>query len=88
MPIQNKTIFECTKCGAQTPKWKGRCLECGSWGTLTETKTGVPSGSKIDLSKVKPGKIVAFNQVNSENFPRIKTGIDESAVILVSENQL
>jgi len=31
-----RKIFACTNCGAQSPKWSGRCLECGSWGTLLE----------------------------------------------------
>lgn len=30
------TIFHCTKCDAQTPKWAGQCASCGAWGTVTE----------------------------------------------------
>ncbi|MDD5040022.1 MAG: DNA repair protein RadA [Patescibacteria group bacterium] len=30
------TIFRCSKCEAQFPKWQGRCTECGAWGTLAE----------------------------------------------------
>lgn len=30
------TIFHCTKCDAQTPKWSGQCASCGAWGTVTE----------------------------------------------------
>lgn len=29
-------VYSCSKCDAQTPKWSGRCLECGGWGTLQE----------------------------------------------------
>ncbi|MBU4601376.1 hypothetical protein KKE88_05015, partial [Patescibacteria group bacterium] len=29
-----QSIYACSKCGAQSLKWSGRCLECGAWGTL------------------------------------------------------
>ncbi|MFA5135045.1 MAG: DNA repair protein RadA [Patescibacteria group bacterium] len=35
------TIFSCTKCGAQFPKWQGRCTECGSWGTFSKGQPAV-----------------------------------------------
>ena len=28
--------FECQQCGYQTPRWLGRCPDCGAWGSLTE----------------------------------------------------
>lgn len=31
-----KTIYACSKCGAQSPKWVGQCAECGAWNTLAE----------------------------------------------------
>lgn len=43
--IKNKNIiYSCQKCGAQYPKWTGRCLECGDWGTISEEQ--VTSTSK------------------------------------------
>ncbi|MBU4484007.1 DNA repair protein RadA [bacterium] len=33
---KTKTIYECQNCGAQYPKWMGRCTECGRWNTLVE----------------------------------------------------
>ena len=32
----NKTIFVCTECGATSPKWLGKCQDCGSWNTFEE----------------------------------------------------
>ena len=26
-----KTIFYCTECGSETPKWAGKCMACGAW---------------------------------------------------------
>ena len=31
-----KSIFFCTECGNETPKWAGRCPSCGAWNTLVE----------------------------------------------------
>ena len=31
-----KTIFFCTQCGNETPKWQGKCPSCGQWNTLQE----------------------------------------------------
>ena len=31
-----KTLFVCQSCGAQSPKWAGRCYECESWNTMVE----------------------------------------------------
>jgi len=34
--MKQKTIFTCQNCGYQTPKWLGRCPECGTWNSLVE----------------------------------------------------
>jgi DNA repair protein RadA/Sms len=31
-----KSVYACTACGAQSPKWAGQCADCGAWNTLTE----------------------------------------------------
>ena len=31
-----KTVYRCTECGAEYPKWQGRCENCGEWNTLVE----------------------------------------------------
>lgn len=35
-----RTVFECRECGAETPRWEGRCPTCGQWNTLEETAAG------------------------------------------------
>ncbi|WJY68784.1 DNA repair protein RadA [Corynebacterium auris] len=36
MAKKQRTLHTCTVCGYSSPKWLGRCPECGSWGTLQE----------------------------------------------------
>ena len=31
-----KTTYVCASCGYATPKWMGRCPECGSWNSFNE----------------------------------------------------
>ena len=31
-----KTVFFCTNCGNESPKWQGRCPACGAWNTFEE----------------------------------------------------
>ena len=33
---KTKTIFYCTSCGNESPKWQGRCSSCGAWNTMEE----------------------------------------------------
>ena len=56
------TIFVCSSCDAQFPKWSGRCLECGGWGTLQmqtvdlkqdEKKAAVSPAEAVDLEKLE-----------------------------------
>ena len=40
-----KTVFYCTACGNETPKWQGRCPACGAWNTMEEhVEKPVPAG--------------------------------------------
>ncbi len=34
---KTKTIYSCTECGGQSPKWQGQCPACSAWNTLVET---------------------------------------------------
>ena len=55
------TIYVCSNCDAQAPKWSGRCLECGGWGTLqmqtvdqktTDKTIAISPAEVIDLEKL------------------------------------
>ena len=37
MAEKTKTIYVCSSCGAEFPKWSGQCKECGEWNTLEES---------------------------------------------------
>ena len=70
-----KTIYSCSNCDAQFPKWMGRCTECGSWGTV-ESAGPKPSASHQAV-KGKPGKIQNFDEILGEKIVRAETGTKE-----------
>jgi len=75
MPKQPQTIFSCAKCGAQFPKWTGRCSSCGAWGTISEEiqdSKVISQNLKIDQSQ-----LIDFKTTSLPSFERIKTQINE-----------
>lgn len=73
--MASKTLYVCTHCDAQFPKWLGRCTECGSWGTLTLTNEEQQPKEK---TKVAPAEVVRLADVDtSANFQRLETGLAE-----------
>ena len=46
-----KTMYVCSQCGYETPRWLGRCPDCGSWNTLTEqlAAPAAPEGEMLFL---------------------------------------
>ncbi len=71
-----QSIYACSKCGAQSLKWSGRCLECGAWGTLQmqTVDKNEASGQNIEAS---PAKIIDLEKIKGQNLDRIKTNISE-----------
>ncbi len=80
------TIFSCSACGAQSPKWHGRCPGCGEWNTLVEERAPAPgaggarggrSGAVGGPGAAAAGKAVPLRDVRVERTPRLHTGIGE-----------
>jgi len=83
MAKQPTTIYTCTKCGAQFPKWTGRCLTCGAWGTVSEEITNdLPSSRGAGLRqagkiKVDKSQLVDFQKTPPPAFTRLQTQVSE-----------
>ncbi len=78
MAIKSKVVFVCQNCGAQSPKWMGKCTSCGSWNSFQEeviqSNVGKSSSSASVVSATKP---VVLGQIKTEKLDRIQTGIQE-----------
>ncbi len=73
-----KTFFSCQNCGYQTPKWMGRCPDCGEWNSLVEESRlpdpGLSTGHTLSSSPSRP---VPIGAVEVSQTRRITTGIGE-----------
>ena len=80
--MKAKTVFYCTECGNETPKWQGRCPACGAWNTVVERpaeqapRKGGPargtSGIGVPLSRPK-----SMEEVEVTDELRFRTGMGE-----------
>jgi len=79
MAAKPKTVYTCTECGGQSPKWQGQCPHCNSWNTLVES--AVEAGAKAGLhrfaSLAGKSEVIALADVEAEDFPRLPTLIGE-----------
>jgi DNA repair protein RadA/Sms len=74
-----KTVYSCTECGGQSPKWQGQCPNCGEWNTLVESVAeALPAAGKNRYSALAAsGKLQQLAEVEASEVSRTPTGIDE-----------
>ena len=75
---KTKTVYFCTQCGNETPKWQGRCPSCGAWNSLEEhiEKPAAPGRAKsapVGMSQT-PKKL---HEVDTGSEIRFSTGMGE-----------
>ncbi len=76
--MKTKTIFFCKECGAQSPKWLGKCPACGNWNTYEEENVQVTSNkSALTLPKKEKTKPKLLSGINLQEQTRIDTGNNE-----------
>lgn len=73
---ENSTAFVCSNCNYSTPRWLGRCPDCGEWNSFTEcvieSEKGLPSIKATVKAKPMP-----LSTVKTLDDNRIFSGIDE-----------
>ncbi|VAX14275.1 DNA repair protein RadA, partial [hydrothermal vent metagenome] len=47
---RSRTVFSCSACGGESPKWVGQCPDCAAWNTLTEVVTMPPAKTNARFS--------------------------------------
>jgi DNA repair protein RadA/Sms len=69
-----KTVYICQNCGAQSPKWVGKCSSCDQWNTFEEEIITTSNKTPALLqSGSKGNKPVLLNQIKEENQKRVST---------------
>src|SRR3954467_1045013 len=75
---RSATIFSCSGCGHESPKWHGRCPGCGEWNSLVEERAvSAPRGGLGGKGSAKAAKPVPLREVEAGQVARIGTGIAE-----------
>ena len=76
-PKKLKTVYVCSECGGQSPKWQGQCPSCNAWNTLVESIAEPASGSHRFSALAPAAPIRALAEIQAEDVPRFSSGIDE-----------
>ena len=76
--MKEKTVYFCTECGNESPKWAGRCPSCGAWNALVEQraeKTKRPSGASRGIPHSV--KVTNITEIDTSDEIRFSTGMGE-----------
>jgi DNA repair protein RadA/Sms len=77
---RSTSVFVCSSCAAETPRWMGQCPGCGEWNTLQEETRGKVAGKPAPARVAS--KPVRLAEVRAERHERLTTGIGELDRIL------
>ena len=68
------TAYTCSSCDHQSPKWMGRCTECGEWNTLVEEVVRAAPGRRTAVLRAE---VLPLSEVPADRANRIPTGLGE-----------
>ncbi len=78
MATKIKSMWFCSECGAESPKWEGRCPGCGQWNTMVEERVSTKSSRSVSAGrgtvKSKPQRV---SEIQALNEPRIHMPSEE-----------
>lgn len=79
---KTKTTFFCQNCGAQSPKWLGKCPSCGEWNTYVEEivqkeESGRGTWKQAAGKEKRAAAPRRLQEINFEEQPRLVTGDQE-----------
>ncbi|MDE6050228.1 MAG: DNA repair protein RadA [Paramuribaculum sp.] len=72
MATKLKTVWFCSECGADSPKWQGRCPSCGAWNSMIEEKVNAKASKSVTLSSRSLSRPQPVSQIEIVQEPRIK----------------
>ena len=74
---KDRTVYICTQCGFESPKWYGKCTSCGEWNTMQEEVVSArPAASKPQKTR-SIQKLQPVSDIQPKGERRLKTGLGE-----------
>lgn len=92
---KKKILFECQHCGLTTPRWMGKCTNCGAWDSFVElselqqeavkqTKSTAASSAKaLSINEIEEEEIFRFSSGNSELDTVLGGGVVPGSLTLI-----
>ena len=79
MATKEKTVWFCTNCGNESPKWMGRCPACGEWNTMVEqtVATGKPQRNQSQGASAPGNRPMHLKEIDSSQENRLLLGLPE-----------
>ena len=79
---KEKTVYVCSACGYETPRWMGKCPGCNAWNTMEEQapQASVSQAAPVKANKQRGGtgaKALRLDEIPEEKAARASTGIGE-----------
>ena len=74
---KSKSVYICSECGQEYPKWSGRCNACGAWNTLEETLIQPKSHGLAKGSGAGRLPLASINNLSFKDETRYETGMSE-----------
>ena len=71
-----KTVYVCSECGYESPKWAGKCPACEQWNTLTETVVAPSAPSPVQRQSL-PVTVQSLDEIETTGEIRYHTGLKE-----------
>ncbi len=78
--MKARTLFYCTQCGNETPKWAGKCPACGAWNTIVEQPAAKSRGSQNSPGRSRsagPARACQLSEIDRVEEIRFSTGLHE-----------
>lgn len=83
MASKRRSVYRCNECGADSPKWAGKCEACGAWNTLVEeVASRRPSGRRARGPQSAEVEPVRLGALTSQPVERLLTTIAEFDFVL------
>lgn len=73
-----KSVYICSECGYESPKWYGKCPSCGEWNTMNEEIVDKSAVSVQKVSRISTySRPITIKDIDTNDEERYKTGSSE-----------
>src|SRR5439155_19635201 len=71
-----RSLYQCSECGGQSPKWQGQCPHCNAWNTLIEA-VAASAGTRFETVAGTKSVVTPLASVEAKESRRIASGLEE-----------